>query len=1103
MDEVSGRLQMIFVRSLGAAFLFTALAFAQFDSATILGTVRDSAQASVAGAAVTLQSTGTGVTARQETDTNGDFQFVNIRPGNYTLKVEKSGFSSASAAAFTVTVGTRQRVDMTLQVASVSETVTVSGAASQLETDTSARGHAMQATQIVNLPLNGRSYADLALLAPGVRRSTLNVTPDGGSLRDASYNINGMRSALNNFIIDGVDNNAYGTSNQGYSNQIVQLSPDAVQEFRIDTNNFSAEFGRAGGGVINATVKSGTNSYHGAAWDFLRNTNLNAIGFFKPRENRKPTLQQNQFGVTFGGPIKKDKLFFFADYEGYRRVRRALQLSTLPTLDQRNGILGIPVVNPLTGEQFLNGTIPQSAMTPFARKVLNELPAPNRAGISNNFESLPRQTDQNDKGDIRIDYYASSKLNFFFRYSHRLANNFEPPAIPGPSGGNSNGTIRVLNYQAAYGLTYTLSSRSVAEFRMGVSQTEGGKLPVFIGQDPVSKAYGITGLPEDPRFAGGLYAQSVGGYTQFGLQSSNPQFQNPYVINPKFNLSHLAGRHSFKMGFEYQRLDTAIDDFNPKYGQDNYGSRFSIPTGMTSSNNLYNVADFMFGLRNRYALNNSLIVNYQQRMYFGYLQDDFKVNSKLTLNMGLRYEFATPQWERDNILSNFDPISRTLIQAKSGSLYDRALVNPDKNNFAPRFGLAYNLTQKTVIRGGFGASYIHFNRLGGENLLAYNLPGIIGVGIDQLPTQGRCAASQAPLTCFRPTQDGYPANILNPALTSTLSSRTNFIPADTRTGYTMNWHFTIQRELARNLVLDVAYVGNRSNKLVILSDYNEARFNNAGENLTVNARRPVAGFGQIQIAQPAGFSNYNAFQAKIERRFSNGFLLLNTFVWSKAIDNASGHLETSGGDDSRVSFTQRRSYKGPSGYNQPLNNTFTVIWEVPFGKGKQFGSSMPRIADYVVGGWNISQTTTVNSGIPVNLVYSPVSRLQVGTIGNIRANIIGDPVLPESQRPIRELYLNRDTVLEVPNNNATVANPYGNVGRNTVEAPGYFGTDLGVHKRFSIKESMFVEFRAEFFNLFNRTNLLAPDSNRTNNTFGLISGTFPARQGQFALKFVF
>ncbi len=1089
-------------RTFAAALFLSSLASAQFESASVLGTIRDSAQAAVPGAMVTLTNVSTAAVVKQETDSSGNFQFVNVRPASYTLRADRAGFSPASAAAFVVTVGTRQRVDLTMQVAAVSETVTVTGAAAALETDTSARGHAMSATQIVNLPLNGRSYADLALLAPGVRRSTLNITPDGGSLRDASYNINGMRSALNNFIIDGVDNNAYGTSNQGFSNQVVQLSPDAVQEFRIETNSFSAEYGRVGGGVINAAVKSGSNQFHGAGWNFIRNTNLNAVGFFKPRENRKPTLQQNQFGATIGGPIRKDKIFFFADYEGYRRVRRALNLSTIPTLDQRNGILGVPVTNPLTGVSYPNGVIPQSDITPFARKVLSDLPAPNRPGIpsgglfANNYELLPRQTDQNDKGDIRVDWYVNNKVNVFGRYSHRLANNFEPPSIPGPSGGNSNGNLRVLNYQVAFGLTYTLSARSVAEFRMAVSQTEGGKFPVFIGQPPASTAYGITGLPEDPRFAGGLYAQSVGGFTQFGQQSSNPQFQNPFVLNPKGNFSHLAGRHSLKLGFEHQSIDTAIDDFNPKYGQDNYGSRFSGPAG--SSSNLYNLSDFMFGLRSRYALNNAVIVNYRQRMYFGYIQDDFKLNSKLTLNMGLRYEFATPQWERDNILSNYDPGSKTIIQAKSGSLYDRALVNPDRNNFAPRFGMAYNLNSKTVVRGGFGVSFIHFNRLGGENLLAYNLPGIIGVGIDQLPNQGRCTAGQLPQNCFRPTQDGYPAGILTPALVSTANTRTNFIPADTRTGYTMNWHFTIQREIARNVVLDVAYVGNRSNKLVVLSDYNEARFNNPGENISINARRPVQGFGQIQIAQPAGFSNYNALQAKLERRFTNGFLLLNTFVWSKALDNASGHLETSGGDDSRISFTRRGSYKGVSGYNQPFNDTFTVIYEVPFGQGKKFGSGMPGIGNAVLGGWNLSQTTTMNSGLPVNLIYNATSRLQVGTIGNLRANLAGDPKVAGGDP---NNYLSRTNVSEVLVGANELANPYGTAGRNVVIAPNYFGTDLGLHKRFPLpREGMVLELRGEFFNLFNHTNFLAPDSNRSNGSFGLITTSFPARQGQIALK---
>jgi len=923
-----------------------------------------------------------------------------------------------------------------------------------------------------------------------VRKSGISVS------RDASFNVNGLRSSLNNFVLDGVDNNAYGTSNQGFSNQVVQLSPDAVAEFKVQTNNYSAEFGRAGGAVINATVRSGTNEFHGAAWEFVRNTKLNAVGFFKPRENRKPTMVQNQFGAAFGGPIKKDKMFFFADYEGFRRITTQLQLSTLPTMEHRAGNLGVPVVNPVNGRQYPNGIIPQSDITPFARKVLSELPAVNRSGLANNFESLPRRSDTNNKGDIKIDHYASSKWNTFFRYSHRLMTNFEPPAIPGPSGGDSNGNVRVLNYQIAGGATWTVDARSVMEFRLGIGKTEGGKVPVFIGQPPASVAYGITGLPEDPRFAGGLYSQGVTGYTSFGQQSSNPQFQNPLVINPKVNWSRLLSRHSLKAGYEYQAVNTEIDDFNPKYGRDQYASRFTAPA--TSTNNLYNLADFMFGLRNNYSLNNAVIVNLRQRMHFLYLHDDFKVSPKLTLNMGLRYETATPQWERDNILSNFDPSGPRLIQARNGGISDRALVDRDRNNFAPRFGFAYTLTPKTVIRSGYGVSYVHFNRLGGENLLSYNLPGIFNVSINQRPQQGPCTAGRQPTDCFRTTQEGYPPNLLNPSLVSTATTRTNFIPRDTRTTYTMSWHFTIQREIARNTVLDVAFVGNRSNKLVILTDLNEARLNRPGEGLTLDQRRPIAGFQFIQMAFPGGWANYNSLQAKLERRFAGGFYLLNSFTWAKALDNASGHLEAQNGDNSRVAFSQLQNNKGPGGYDQRLNNTLTFVWDLPFGKGKRFGSGWSGVSDFVLGGWRLTQISTMTTGTPVNLNYSPVTRQQVASSVTYRPDLIGDPKTPGGEW---FNYLNPNTVVIIPTN---VDNPYGNAGRNSVYGPGLYQTDLGLHKSFPLpKEGWNVEFRAEFFNLTNKTNLSTPNGGRSSNAFGTITSTSPARETQFALKLVF
>jgi len=353
------------------ALLAPAAAHAQFDAATVLGNVSDEQGAAVPGSTVTLTNLATGIVATTISESTGAYQFLNVRVGTYRIEAEIQGFSKAVVPSVTVTVNARQRVDLTMKVGGIGETVEVTGAR-MLESESSDRGQVIGREQIVNLPLNGRAYADLALLSPGVRQSSIS------SSRDASFNVNGMRSSLNNFILDGVDNNSYGTSNQGFSNQVVQVSPDAVEEFKVQTNNFSAEFGRAGGAVVNATFRSGTNQFRGTAWEFNRNTALNATGFFKPSTGVKPTLTRNQFGGVFGGPLVKDKAFFFASYEGFRQEQRTLTFSSIPTADLRQGIMGKPIVNPLTGAVYADGIIPASAITPFARKVLDGLPLPTR-----------------------------------------------------------------------------------------------------------------------------------------------------------------------------------------------------------------------------------------------------------------------------------------------------------------------------------------------------------------------------------------------------------------------------------------------------------------------------------------------------------------------------------------------------------------------------------------------------------------------------------------------------------------------------------------------------------------------------------------------------
>ncbi|MDZ4799085.1 MAG: carboxypeptidase regulatory-like domain-containing protein, partial [Bryobacteraceae bacterium] len=589
-------------RLLLLSLLLVSSVFAQYDTASVLGTVTDPSGASVANVKVILENVKTGVKQTVNTDEVGNYNFVSQRIGDYRVTAEASGFKQTSSNTFTLTVNARQRVNIALAVGEITQAVSVTGAVEMLETESSDRGQVIQRAAIVNLPLNGRAYADLALLSPGVRRS--NITN-----RDASFNVNGLRSSLNNFMVDGVDNNAYGTSNQGFSNQVVQLNPDAVEEFRVVTNNFSAEYGRAGGAIINASVRSGSNQFHGSAWEFLRNTKLNAVGFFRPSTGVKPVLVQNQFGASFGGRIKRDKTFFFVDYEGLRRVESNLAFATLPTLEQRQGNIGVPVRNPLTGEVYTNGVIPSNLITPFARKVLNDLPAPIRPTPlgqlpSNNFDRLVPVPWVDDKGDARVDHYLNSRLNVFGRYSHRLLNRTENHVIPGNSGGDANGNVRVLNQQIAVGLNYNLSASSLLDFRFAYSIFEGGKFALGSSRPNMLEEYGISGLPKNDDIGGGLTGQQISGFTNLGRQTSNPQFQNPTTMNPKVNYSRIQGRHSLKAGSEYQSINTDIFDFNPQYGQNNYSGQFSRPTTVTAANNLYNLPDFLFGAQSAYSLNN-------------------------------------------------------------------------------------------------------------------------------------------------------------------------------------------------------------------------------------------------------------------------------------------------------------------------------------------------------------------------------------------------------------------------------------------------------------------------------------------------------------------
>jgi len=1086
---------------------------AQFDTAEVLGTVRDKSEAVIGKAQITLTNQLTGIEAKTESDAQGNYAFSNVKIGTYTVTAEAAGFAKAVAKDVVVNVSARQRVDLGLQVGAVADSVEVSDAAAAVETDSSEHGQIVHTQQIVELPLNGRTYSDLALLSTNVIRSPMaTLFAANGTPREGAFNVNGMRSTYNNFLMDGVDNNAYSPSNQGYSSQVVQPSPDAIAEFKVVTSNFSAEYGRVSGGVINAALRSGTNQFHGTVYEFVRNTALNATGFtFSPAVFVKPTLQRNQFGATIGGPIIKNKLFFFADYEGYRQLQRYLNFDSIPSLSDRAGSLPVAVVNPLTKVLYPAGTaIPIAQLNPFAAAVLNGLPSPNGPARSNNLEALLLVRDYSDKYDAKLDYQVNDRMSAFLRFSQRKDLQYYQPDISGPSGGAGNGYIHATQQQAAAGYTWTLTSTSLFEARMGFVHVLAGKNPPYLGGPSMQALYGFAGLPTGTNLTGGLNTQSVSGFNAFGRQATNPQFQNPTSFNPKFNYSWVSGRHSLKTGYELVAIRTEVLDVNPLYGSDTYSGQFSKPTcaqlsqpagcAIASDATSFNLADFIFGLPNTIQLGNPFVSNLRQHVHSFYAQDNFRASSKLTINVGFRWEFATPLLERDNNWTNFDPTTNTLIKASGGSVYNRALIHPDYKDFQPRFGFAYSVTPKTVVRGGYGISYSFFNRPGSAQE-GINAPqALFGILSQSIPAGGAVPAS------FLTTPKSFTTGLADPANFNPITSNIDYIPADTRWPYTQSYFFSVQREVLRNTVVEVAYNGTHSLRLPIIADYNQAVPNLPGQTLGVQARRPIQTFGPITWLDPAGNNHYNGFSARLERRFDHGFYFLNSFTWSKALGNSEQALESFPGQSvaNPQNIRNLAAETGPTAFDVKLSEVASMVYQLPFGKGRTYAANMSRGLDLVLGGWEFNSIITAHTGNPINVTYGPSAANDVtGLTSDFRGqalqrpNVSGSPI-DQSKGAIVNSYFAGYTFTTPP-----ASAPFGNEGRNAFRAPGLAQWDLGVNKSFRIREQTALQLRGELFNVTNHTNFAPPTAVSTSSAFGTIRSTYAPRQIQIALKLLF
>jgi len=1073
-----------------SVLLLTAMnASAQFDTATVVGTVRDASESVIPDAKVTLTAVETGISAVRMSGADGNYEFPAVKPGTYIVTAEKSGFAVAMVDQVQVQVGARLRVDLKMPVGQVNEKVEVTATQPLVETDTSQRGQVISGEQIRALPLISREYSSLALLTTGVKLAGSSLTT-GNTPREGAFNVNGLRSTVNNFLIDGIDNNAYGTSNQGFSNQVMQPSPDAITEFKVVTNNMSAEFGRAAGATINVNYRSGTNTLHGSAWEFLRDTSMNATGFFKPPTG-KPTLDRHQYGGVFGGPIVRNKAFFFGDYEGLRQTRRATGFASIATPAQRQGILSVDVRDPRTGITYPAGTT--LPMTDFARKVLSGLPDTNLPGNANNYTLLQEFTADSDKGAVKVDLQMNPGATMFARYGIRNLTTDDQPNIPLPSGGAGNGHIYARNRQFVIGSTWTPTTRSLLEVRFGYSWTQAGKNPPALGSQSAFDQFGIPGLPSDERIAGGLPTQLITGYSDLGRQQTNPQWQYPTVYNPKINYTWAAGAHSLKSGYEFQKIDTEVQDVNPLYGRDTYNNSFSRPAAAAASN-LYNLADFMLGLRAQYALSSVLVANLRRNMHFAYVQDDWRVGSSLTLNLGVRYEFSTPYWEKDNVLSNFDPNANVMVIAKDGSIYDRALIDPDRDNFAPRLGFAYTLTPRTVVRGGYGVSYVHFSRAGGGDILPINGPQVVNAVVNQtVPT--------AP--SFVPGENGYPAGLADPSKFNPLSANITYMPRDFHSSPVKSWHISLQRELMTNMLIDVAYVGNRGDDLLLFANFNQAFPNNAAGTIPLQDRRPNPAFADITYPFNGGKSRYHGLHAKWEWRLRRDMTLLNSLTLSETKDNGAQSLENSNGNfPAPQDFRNLDADFGRSNYDQPYNNTTSFVWALPFGEGRRWLSNASPWLDALVGGWEIAGINWLYAGEPVTFQYTPLATFLVSGIAqdfrganNYRPNVTCDPMATGADRTITN-WFNRACV-SVPTD---PSQPFGNAERNSVRGPNFWGLDFVASKRVALGGPAQFEFRLEAFNLLNHTNFRAPNGNRSQGGFGTITSTFDPRQLQLGFK---